>query len=145
MLPGYGLGVVTNVDPHNRFLPNAYFSVNLPVFKKGQKAELEAARTRQLIVQDDIALLERDLLVRRQQWAQRWTNAQAELTYWQQTGAPLSAELLRTADLNRKAGNATVQEFLQAQEMAFGLQLKYLDTVKSLNEAVVQLQFAFVP
>lgn len=145
LLPGYGLGVVTNVDPRNRFLPNAYFSVNLPVFKKGQKAETEAARTRQLIVQDEMALLERDLLVRRQEWAQRWNNAQAELAYWQQTGAPLSAELLRTADLNRKAGNATVQEFLQAQEMAFGLQLKYLDTVKALNEAVVQLQFAFVP
>ena len=145
LLPGFGVGVVTNVDPKNRFLPNAYVSLNVPLFRKGHRAETAAARARQLVAADEVAVQRRAAEGRRQQALRQWQLARADLDYWDKTGAPQAAELLRAASLARQAGEATATEYLQAVGQAFGLETNRLEAVRLLNEAVVGLGFWEVP
>lgn len=141
LLPGYGLGIVTNVDPKNRFLPNAYFSLNVPIFKKGYKAELEAARTRQLVAADEVAMQQRNAGLRRQEMQRQWALARAELNFWETTGAPQAAELLRAAGIARQAGEVSAIEYLQAVGQAFSLEMNRVEALKAMNESAIHLSF----
>jgi heavy metal efflux system protein len=145
LLPGFGVGVVTNVDPVNRFLPNAYVSLNIPLFRKGYRAEIEAARIRQNIAADEVALLDREAALRRQKAEQQLQTARTDLAYWENTGRPQATELLRAAELSRKAGEATATEYLQATGQAFLLEISYLEAIHLFNEAVIGLDFWQIP
>lgn len=140
ILPGFGVGVVTNVDPKNRFLPNAYFSVNVPVFRKGYRAETEAARARQMLAADEVNMARQTVQMRREQAIRQWKNAKTDLEYWKSTGEPQAAELLRTAELTLKAGEVTATEYLQAIGQVFLMKINYLEAVRTLNEAVIATQ-----
>lgn len=141
LLPGFGVGVVTNVDPKNRFLPNAYVSLNVPLFRKGYRAETEAARAQQLVAADEVALQYQSAERRRNAAERQWQSARADLDYWEKTGAPQAAELLRAAGLARQAGEATATEYLQAVRQAFDLEINRLEAIRLLNEAVVERMF----
>ncbi|HND89285.1 MAG TPA: efflux RND transporter permease subunit, partial [Saprospiraceae bacterium] len=143
--PGFGVGVVTNVDPKNRFLPNAYFSINVPVFRKAQRAAIEAARMRQTIAADEVAQVRHAAQMRRQTWLSQWRVASTDLDFWNKTGEPQAAELLRAAALSRRAGESSTTEYLQAIAQAFSLQINHLDALWQHNEAVIQLHYWNVP
>jgi heavy metal efflux system protein len=145
VLPGFGLGIVTNVDPYNRFLPNAYFSVNIPVFRKAYRAETEAARARQLQTEAEYQVLRQNTDVQAEKARRQWLQARNELDYWEQFGAPQARALLQAAELSRKAGESNATEYLQALVQAFTLENNRLDALRLLNEASIHLQFKHLP
>lgn len=145
LLPGFGAGVVTNVDPKNRFLPNAYVSVNVPLWRKGQRAEIAAARTRQLVAADEVALARQEAERRRAEAWRQWNMARTDLDYQRTVGQPQAAALLRAATLSRQAGEATSIEYLQALGQAFDLETNYLWAVWQYNEAFLRLQYWAIP
>jgi cobalt-zinc-cadmium resistance protein CzcA len=145
LLPSIGAGIVTNVDPKNRFLPNAYVSINLPLFKKGYKNDIEAAKTHIQIAVEEAALLRHNSHLRKQQAENQWISAQIDLNYWKDTGAALADLLIKTADIGRKTGDIGAQEYLQAITQVFLLRNNQLDAIRRWNESVIQLQFVDIP
>jgi cobalt-zinc-cadmium resistance protein CzcA len=144
-LPGFALGVVTNVDPYNRFLPNAYFGVNVPLFRKGYRAEEEAATARQKMALDDCNLQQQEARQRREQALHQWQVARSELDYWAQWGQPQAALLLNTAEVSRRAGEIGSTEYLLAVQQAFALQLGRVESLHLHNQAAIEAAFWMVP
>ncbi len=140
-LPGFGAGVVTNVDSKNRFLPNAYFSLNFPLFQKGYKAEKDAAKTRQLAAGEEVAARRQSADILRRQMSQQRDLATLEMEFWEKTGRIQANELIRAANISRQAGESSTAEYLLALSQAFSLNISHLDAIRRFNEAMIWLEY----
>jgi cobalt-zinc-cadmium resistance protein CzcA len=137
--PAFTLGVVTNVDPYNRLLPNAYIGMKIPIAQKAYKAQLEAGHLQVFIAKSRAAQQALVLRKHRNDILAIAHTAQASLQLLQSFGATQQQALLEAAETERKIGASSAYEYLQAISTVFDLRLHQVDAVHDWNQAVIQL------
>jgi cobalt-zinc-cadmium resistance protein CzcA len=137
--PAFTLGVVTNVDPYNRLLPNAYVGLKIPIAQKAYKAQLEAGQLQVFIAKSRAAQQALVLRKHRNDILAIAHTAQASLQLLQSFGATQQQALLEAAETERKIGASSAYEYLQAISTVFDLRLHQVDAVHDWNQAVIQL------
>ena len=63
------------------------------------------------------------------------------ITYYEQTGKQLSAELIRNAQKSHVAGEIDFFRFVQSVENAVAIELNYLENLSMYNELVLEINF----
>ena len=63
------------------------------------------------------------------------------ITYYEQTGKQLSAELIRNAQMSHVAGEIDFFRFVQSVENAVAIELNYLENLSMYNELVLEINF----
>lgn len=137
--PAFTLGVVTNVDPYNRLLPNAYVGLKIPIAQKAYKAQLEAGQLQVFIAKSRAAQQALALRKHRNDILAIAHTARASLKLLQTFGATQQQALLEAAETERKIGASSAYEYLQAISTVFDLRLHQMEAVHDWNQAVIQL------
>jgi cobalt-zinc-cadmium resistance protein CzcA len=137
--PVFTLGMVTNVDPYNRFLPNAYFGVKMPVSQKAYKAQIEASQLNVFISKTRAAQQAMALRRQRTEIMASAQAADATLQLLDGFGETQQTTLLEAANAERKNGNTTAFEYLQSIATVFDLRLRRLEALHQWNQAVIDL------
>ena len=63
------------------------------------------------------------------------------ISYYEQTGKQLAAELIRFAEKSYVAGEIDFFRFVQSVESAVEIELNYLDNLSNYNEMVLEINF----
>nr|WP_317127397.1 CusA/CzcA family heavy metal efflux RND transporter [Hymenobacter oligotrophus] len=126
--------------PGNRFQA-AQLSLNVPLWTRPHKAREEAARLQQLAAQEayrrrvaEVAANQASLLARLREQQQR-------MAFYQQTGLPQAALILRLAGKGWRAGEMDFAEYLLHAERAQRLRADYLDAILAYNQTVLELEY----
>jgi cobalt-zinc-cadmium resistance protein CzcA len=139
-LPGFALGTVVNTDPWNRFLPNLYVGINVPIARHAIRAREEAVVLDRQIMSARMALQRQEFLKRRRQVMAGLRSAAASLELLETFGASQENALLEAANLSRQVGETTAYEYLQTITTVFDLRARRLEALHGWNEATIELE-----
>jgi cobalt-zinc-cadmium resistance protein CzcA len=139
-LPGFTFGVVTNVDPYNRLLPNAYIGMSLPLSKRAQRAQVDAAMLNRSLVGAHAAQQQLEYRSRLRDITARLRAADESLALLATFGADRQTALLEAAETSRRIGETSAFEYLQTVATIFELKLRRLEALHAWNEAAIELE-----
>jgi cobalt-zinc-cadmium resistance protein CzcA len=133
-------GVEQFYGPENRFHA-AQLSLSVPFWTRPYKAREEATRLQALAAEEayrrrlaEVATTQASLLTRLREQQQR-------MSFYQQTGLPQAALILRLAGKGWRAGEMPFAEYLLHAERAQRLRTDYLDAVLAYNQTVLELEY----
>jgi outer membrane protein TolC len=141
-LPGLMLGYF-NQGPDNS--TTAYyrlnFGVTVPLFFWQYSARIKASKEQVSIAQSEIEANAFNLQLEYAKARQLLAESQAMLSYYAQSGAGQSGELLRNAEEGFRAGAIGQLEYLRFVEQANALDRGNIDSIFNYNKAVLYIQF----
>lgn len=138
--PAFTLGIVNNVDPYNRFLPNAYFGIKTPISSKAYKAQIEAGKLEIYLVKLRSEQQLRSLRAQRNEILAQATAARNGLDLLETFGNAQQKAMLEAAEAERQTGASSPFEYLQAVSTVFDLRLRRLEAMHMWNQAIIELE-----
>ncbi len=138
--PSYNVGISQYV--FNRFVPPVVrVGVNVPLWTKGWKAAEQAAEVETKIAQNEREVIGFQLNTAFQKAVNEQHLAAQNLEYYEKTGLPQAAEILKATDKMKQLGSVTTFEYLQSIRQAYDLKMSYLAALRTYNQAVLQLNY----
>ena len=126
--------------PGNRFQA-AQLSLNVPLWARPYRAREEAARLQTLAAEAAYRRRVAEVAASQAALLSRLREQQIQLGFYQQTGLPQAALILRLADKGWRAGEMPFAEYLLHAERAQRLRTDYLDAVLSYNQTVLEVEY----
>lgn len=115
--------------------------VALPVFNNAQKAVIEAQKINQQIAENNYELTKRQLQSQFAQKIGEYEKLKSETDYYKTAGLKNAEKIMFTANLLLKEGEMNYLEYSILVNQSMDIQNKYLDTVKQLNDKIIELNF----
>jgi cobalt-zinc-cadmium resistance protein CzcA len=131
-------GVNRTYDGNNRF-SSVQLGVSVPLFFGAQKNKVSAARIKEQQAQVDYQLGLQALQSSYKQAAAEVGKFQKLVAYYEKTGLPNAALILKTANLQFTGGQINYLEYVLLINQATALRSEYTDAVNNLNQAIVQI------
>lgn len=124
----------------NRF-NSVQVGIGIPIFAGAQKARISSARVNKQIAESNLALAVQNMTSAYRAADLQYQKYLRTVTYFE--GKPLkNAELItHTANQQIAAGNINYLEWAQLVNQATAIKNDYLEAVRNLNEAVIQLNY----
>ncbi|MGI4759827.1 MAG: CusA/CzcA family heavy metal efflux RND transporter [Janthinobacterium lividum] len=128
------------------FGPGARFQgvqagVAVPLWRRPQKARVQAARLQEQVAQAGYDRYRADLAGQVDELLARRREQQQRLAYFEATALPQAAVITRLSTLGYKAGETGYSEYLLNLERARRLRLDYLDALLQHNQTVIELEY----
>jgi cobalt-zinc-cadmium resistance protein CzcA len=131
-------GVNRTYDGNNRF-SSVQLGVSVPLFFGAQKNKVSAARIKEQQAQVDYQSGLQALHSRYKQAAAEVGKYQKLVVYYENTGLPNAALILKTANLQFTGGQINYLEYVLLINQATALRSEYTDAVNNLNQAIIQI------
>ncbi len=113
---------------------------NIPLFKTGQSAKVQAAYLQTKIIEADLDKftlnLNADFKTAREEYHQN----QQQLEYYEKEGRTLSKTLIHSATTSYKAGDIGYSEYIQSITEAYNIRNMYLQTLHNYNLSAIHLK-----
>lgn len=115
--------------------------VAIPLFNGAGRARINSEKIATQIAETDYLGMERKLSIQYQQELKNYNRNRNLVGYFTSGGLTQADEQLRIAQVSYDLGEIGYMEFIQNMALAIQSKLNYLQTVKQLNQSVIQLQF----
>lgn len=138
--PAASAGVFGQYLGNGDVFPGWQLGLNVPLFRKSLRAQSEAA---QVGIAAADAEYRQTLLHQRTELGHLLHEQEKYLIlleYYATEGRALSAELLRTGELNYSQGELSYADFAQLLEQAEGIELQHLENLLGLNQTIIGLE-----
>jgi cobalt-zinc-cadmium resistance protein CzcA len=120
---------------------SAQLGIGIPIFAKAQKARINAAKTQELIAENNYHRQQNLLNTQYRQALSQYQYASNAITWYEQTALP-NAILARDAVNKRLAkGEISYMEWVMLINQFISINSEYIDAIRSLNESVVLLNY----
>jgi cobalt-zinc-cadmium resistance protein CzcA len=142
LLPDIGVeyfqGTTANT---NERLSGYQLGLKIPLLFGGTSSRIKAAR-----ISEDIAITQSkeyvvQLNAKLQNLQTELSQLQATLDYYENEGARLSEEILKTAQGSFRNGEIDFYQYIQSLESAYEITLDYLDNLKLYNQTAIAINF----
>jgi cobalt-zinc-cadmium resistance protein CzcA len=131
-------GASRTFDGSNRF-SSIQLGVSVPLFFGAQKNKVSASRIKEQQAQVDYQSGLQTLQARYRQAAEEVAKYQKAVAYYEKTGLPNAALILKTANLQFTGGQINYLEYVLLINQATSLRSEYTDAVNNLNQAIIQI------
>ena len=115
--------------------------VALPVLRGPQRARVQAARLREQAATATYQRYRAEATARLDELQTRLAQQQQRVQFYEQTGLPQAAVIVRLSQRAYKAGETTYAVLLQNLERALAVRTAYLDALLSYNQTVIDLDY----
>lgn len=115
--------------------------VAVPLFNGAGRARINSEKIASQIAETDYLGMQRKVGIQYQQELKNYHKNRSLVGYFTAGGLKQADEQLRIAQVSYDLGEIGYIEFIQNMALAIQSKLSYLQTVKQLNQSVIQLQF----
>ena len=132
-----GSNAANNAKLYNGF----QVGVGVPLFRKSQKAAVNAAEFESKIIEQQAANYQLSLSAKRAHLQTQLDKFEKALRFYQNDGQQLSQELIKTSGKAFRAGEVDFLQYLQSLETAKNLEKNYLDNLIQFNLTVLEMNY----
>ncbi|XLS30285.1 CusA/CzcA family heavy metal efflux RND transporter [Flavobacteriaceae bacterium M23B6Z8] len=117
------------------------FGLKIPLLFSGQASKIKAAGIAEKIASEQASEYEIQLKSRYEALRIEQQTLARSLSYYEQEGAELSDEILKTANGSFKNGEIDFYQYIQSLESAYEIKLEYLQKLNQYNYIVINLNY----
>lgn len=141
---GYLNGSIRGIGADDLFYTGKRFSsiqvgVGIPIFNKAQKARINSATLNEKIAESQYQQVKQQINTEYQVAMAQYQKFQATVQYMERTGLKNAQIITETANKQLAAGEINYLEWVQLINQATMVKSDYIEAVRSLNEAIIQL------
>ncbi|MEP2238821.1 MAG: CusA/CzcA family heavy metal efflux RND transporter [Maribacter sp.] len=115
--------------------------LKIPLLFGGNASRIKASKIAQERAVTESVAYKIQIKAKQEILLQQLLQLQNSLNYYENEGAELSDEILKTASISFKNGEIDFYQYIQSLESAYDIKLGYLNELKAYNEAVVDINF----
>ena len=115
--------------------------VAIPLLRGAQKARVQAAQLQEQVAMANYQRYQAAAAAQLDELRVRLQEQQRRVQFYEQTGLPQAAVIVRLSQLSYKAGETTYSELLLNLERALSVRTAYLDAVLEHNQTVIDLDY----
>jgi cobalt-zinc-cadmium resistance protein CzcA len=142
LLPDLSLSYFVGSNSNlNENLFGYYLGLKIPLLFFGQSSRIKASTIARDIAVEQSREFEIQLNVQYSSLYARLTNQEKVLKYYEDEGAALSDEILKTATLSFKNGEINHFEYILSLEKAYDIKLDYLNSLNEYNQTVIAINY----
>lgn len=142
LLPDISINYFQGSNPQlNDNLYGYQFGLKIPLLFGGQAAKIKAAKIAEEIAKEEAVEYETQLKSSYKTLDLQLIQLEKSLTYFEQEGAKLSDEILKTAQGSFKNGEIDFYQYIQSLESAYEVKLDYLDKLEEYNQTVITINY----
>jgi cobalt-zinc-cadmium resistance protein CzcA len=116
-------------------------SLGIPLLRGPQKSRVQAARLQEQVAEATYQRTQAELAGRLDELRARHAEQQQRLAFYQQTGLPQAAIIVKLSTIAFKAGETGYSEYLLNLERALSIRTAYLDVLLDHNQTVIELDY----
>jgi len=153
-MPDFTLGyaqqlVIRSFDPANlnrdytpgTRIAGVQLGIGIPIFNGAGRARMNSEKLAVQIAETEYLRMQNQLNVKYQQEMQNYLKYKSMADYFMSGGLKQADEQLRIAQVSYDLGEIGYIEFIQNMALAVQSKLNHLETVRQLNQSVIQLHF----
>ena len=151
LLPSYNVGISSTTirgngadnetyDALSRF-HSVQIGVNVPIFTHATKANIEASRINEQVVENNYLQQKQALETAYQSALVEYQNNWQSVEYFEQTALPNANQIIQTATQQYNNGEINYLDWVMLVNQAFNIQNNYLSSVNELNMSIIQLNY----
>jgi cobalt-zinc-cadmium resistance protein CzcA len=151
LLPTFGLGYSnasiqgTGADDKkytasNRF-HSAQITMSVPIFNKAQKGKINSAQFNRNVAEAQFSAQQQMLMNHFKQLQSQYEHYQQTVAYYETTALPNAMNISKTASLQLSNGDINYLQWVQLIQQSTTVKAAYIEALKEMNSAVIQLQF----
>ncbi|SHJ80290.1 cobalt-zinc-cadmium resistance protein CzcA [Hymenobacter daecheongensis DSM 21074] len=133
-------GQATTYSTGDRF-QSVQAGVAIPLLRGPQKARVQAAKLQEQVATTTYQRYQAEAAAQLDELRLRLQEQQRRVQFYEQTGLPQSAVIVRLSQLAYKAGETTYSELLLNLERALSVRTAYLDAVLAHNQTAIDLDY----
>ncbi|SDY92532.1 CusA/CzcA family heavy metal efflux RND transporter [Hymenobacter psychrophilus] len=133
-------GQATTYGTGDRF-QSVQAGVAIPLLRGPQKARVQAAKLQEQVATTTYQRYQAEAAAQLDELRLRLQEQQRRVQFYEQTGLPQSAVIVRLSQLAYKAGETTYSELLLNLERALSVRTAYLDAVLAHNQTAIDLDY----
>ncbi len=115
--------------------------IGIPVFYGAQKARINSARAIERVSEMNYIVGKQQFSIEYKKVQAQVTNFSKSVTYYEQTGLPNAKLITETANKQFSNGGINYLEWVMLINQAIAIQTEYLNSVNSLNDGIIQLNY----
>lgn len=115
--------------------------ISVPLFTKSLKARVQAEKIATSIAQSDLAIAQWSLSTEYQQAFQQYTRYRERVEFYERNTLQLANEQIRVSLIAFRLGEIEYVELFQNLSQATETRLQYLEAVRLLNEAIININY----
>jgi heavy metal efflux system protein len=138
-IPGAVVGFLNQGTTQTPLTPRLRLGITLPIWQWTYQSNINAAKK-------GIEIAQTQKKITTYQLHTEYAKAQADfrqyrdnLAYFEWTGLPEAAEILRNARESFRLGSINYYQYLQNLELSYTLQQNYLETLRNYNQSIINL------
>lgn len=124
----------------NRF-NSVQFGLGIPLFFGAQKAKINSSKTLELISENNYQIGLQTLNMEYQTAFKQYQTQLSTVKYFEETALKNATTIIKTANLQFVNGDINYLEWTMLINNAVSIQSNYADIVKTLNQAIIQLNY----
>lgn len=115
--------------------------LKIPIFFSGQSSKIKAARLAEEVSNAETNAYQIELSKKLSDLKLQLQQLQKALLYYEEEGAMLSDEILKTANGSFKNGEIDFYQYIQSIESAYEIKLDFLNKLNQYNAIVIQINY----
>lgn len=130
-----------NAPAFNERLNGYQFGLKIPLLFGGQSSKIKAAKIAENIASVEFDEYKIQLNAKFKALELELNKLQESLDYYEDEGAKLSEEILKTANSNFKNGEIDFYQYIQSLESAYDVKLNYLEKLHKYNQTMITINY----
>ena len=140
-LPGLAFGYFNQGERDTKWNNRFRFGITIPLWLGQYKANINAAKTEQLVLQSKQEGLQQELSLQAINAIGEMQSSWQSVQYYQQTGLPKAREVITTSQRFFASGEIDYISLLRNSNDAYTVYQKYLEAIKNYNQSIINYQY----
>ncbi len=140
-LPGFAIGYMNQGLKNSEMFYRLRGGINIPLWFWQYHAAIKAAKTNLQITQQNTLANQQNLLTRMQQLKGDALKLQNSLTYYENEALKQADDLITSSGRMFSAGQNDYFTYLRTLSEAYNIQAKYLETIRSYNQTIININY----
>ena len=128
-------------DQLNDNLYGYQLGLRIPLLFSGQASRIKASKLAKQMASAETEEVKVQLSAKHRILLEQVAQLQKSLDYYENEGAMLSEEILKTAQISFRNGEIDFYQYIQSLESAYQIKLGHLEKLKAYNQTVIDINF----
>ncbi len=140
-LPGFSFGYMNQGLKNTEIPLRLRAGINIPIWFWQYSAAIKASKTNLQITQQNTLAQQQNLTAKMQQAKGDAIKYQTSLAYYETTGLKQADDLITSSGRIFSAGQTDYIAYLRTLSDAYNIQVKYLETLRSYNQSIININY----
>ncbi|MBL7800695.1 MAG: TolC family protein [Chitinophagales bacterium] len=140
-LPGFSFGYMNQGLKNTEIPLRLRAGINIPIWFWQYSAAIKAAKTNLQITEQNTLAQQQNLTAKMQQAKGDAIKFQTALSYYESTGLKQADDLITSSGRMFSAGQTDYIAYLRTLSDAYNIQVKYLETLRSYNQSIININY----